>query len=73
VQYASATGTSWASTTLGGTVQPGRYLLVREAAGANTLATELPTPDASGSISMSATTGKVRLVTADGASVRDLR
>ena len=36
VQYASATGTSWSGTILGGTVAPGGSYLVQEAAGANT-------------------------------------
>jgi uncharacterized protein len=71
VQYASAAGTTWAATSLSGTVEPGHYLLVQEAAGANTNATALPTPDAIGSIAMSATSGKVRLVT-NGADVHDL-
>ena len=71
VQYASATGTTWTSTALSGTVAPGRYLLVREAAGANTAAPELPAADASGNIAMSATAGKVRLVSGSS-DVRDL-
>jgi predicted extracellular nuclease len=62
VQYASATGTSWQVTPLGDvTLPPGGYLLVRQAAGANT---SLPFPEADviGSIPMSATAGKVALV-----------
>ncbi len=62
VQYASATGTSWQTTNLTGTIAPGKYYLVQEAAGANAAATALPTPDASGAIPMSATAGKVALV-----------
>ena len=61
VQYASATGSSWSVTTLSGTIPPGGYYLVQEAAGSGGT-TNLPTPDASGSIAMSATTGKVALV-----------
>ncbi len=61
VQYASATGTSWAVTTLSGSIPPGGYYLVQEAAGSGGT-TDLPTPDASGSIAMSATAGKVALV-----------
>ena len=34
VQYASSTGSTWAKTDLTGTVQPGQYYLVQEAAGA---------------------------------------
>ena len=62
VQYASSTGTSWQVTSLPTlTLQPGQYLLVQEAVGAGGT-TNLPTPDATGSISMSATAGKVALV-----------
>lgn len=61
VQYASSTGTSWQITTLAGTIQPGAYYLVQEAAGTGGT-TALPTPDATGSISMSGTTGKVAVV-----------
>jgi hypothetical protein len=61
VQYASATGTTWQQTDLTGTLAPGQYLLVQEAAGAGGT-TDLPPPDATGSIAMSATTGKVALV-----------
>ncbi len=61
VQYASATGSSWQVTNLSGTLAPGRYYLVQESAGAGGT-TDLPTPDASGPITMSATAGKVALV-----------
>ncbi|HEU5450732.1 MAG TPA: PxKF domain-containing protein, partial [Terriglobales bacterium] len=61
VQYASASGTSWQVTTLSGTIDPGHYYLVQEAAGSGGT-TSLPTPDSTGSISMSATAGKVALV-----------
>ena len=60
VQYASSTGLSWQKTTLSGTIQPGRYLLVQEAAGAGGTV-DLPTPNAIGTIAMSATAGKVAL------------
>jgi predicted extracellular nuclease len=61
VQYASSTGTTWQVTQLTGVVQPGRYYLVQEAQGAG--GTEpLPTPDATGSIAMSGSSGKVALV-----------
>ncbi len=64
VQYASATGTSWAVTNLTNvTLQPGQYYLVQEAAGASATAINLPTPDATGTIAMSGTAGKVALVT----------
>jgi predicted extracellular nuclease len=61
VQYASATGSTWQVTPLSGTIAPGRYYLVQEAAGAGGTV-DLPTPDATGSIFMSATNGKVALV-----------
>jgi predicted extracellular nuclease len=61
VQYASATGSSWNRTNLSGTVEPGHYYLVQEAAGFGGT-TQLPAPDATGTIAMSATDGKVALV-----------
>lgn len=64
VQYASSTGNFSASllTSLPNvTLQPGHYFLIQEAAGAGGTV-NLPTPDATGSINMSATTGKVALV-----------
>jgi predicted extracellular nuclease len=73
VQYASSKGTSWSVTALPNRdLLPGQYLLIQEAAGANspTAAPALPTPDvvtvsgggATNSPSaMSATTGKVLL------------
>ncbi len=60
VQYASAAGTSWQVTALSGTVAPGATYLVQEAAGTGGT-TALPTPDATGTIAMSATAGKVAL------------
>jgi predicted extracellular nuclease len=62
VQYASATGNTWQVTNLAGSIQPGQYYLVSEAQGAGGT-TPLPTADASGVIAMSATAGKVALVT----------
>lgn len=61
VQYASASGTSWQVTKLSGTLQPGQYYLVQEAAGTGGT-TALPTPDTTGSIAMSATAFKLALV-----------
>jgi hypothetical protein len=66
VQYGSSTGTTWQTTALSGTIQPGQYYLVREGAGAGG-SVDLPAPDASGSIAMSATAGKVALVSAAAA------
>jgi predicted extracellular nuclease len=60
VQYASASGTTWSATPLKGTLQPGHYYLVQEAAGtAGT--TSLPTPDATGTLALSGTAGKIAL------------
>lgn len=61
VQYNSAAGTgTWQVTPLAGSIAPGGYYLVRQAAGAGGT-TALPAPDASGTIAMSATAGKVAL------------
>lgn len=62
VQYASSSGSTWQRTNLSGSLPPGRYYLIQQAAGAGGT-TPLPTPDATGSIAMSATSGKVALVT----------
>ncbi len=62
VQYASAAGSTWSRTNLSGSVAPGHYYLVAEAAGSGGGAA-LPTPDATGTTAMSATAGKVALVT----------
>ena len=70
VQYGSAAGTTFQSTPLTGVIPAGEYYLVQEAAGSGGT-TPLPTPDATGSIAMSATAGKVRVVT-DTGEVRDL-
>jgi len=60
VQYASATGTgNFAATALPAvTLAPGQHLLVQEAQGTGGT-TPLPTPEAAGTIAMSATGGKV--------------
>jgi hypothetical protein len=61
VQYNSAAGTgAWQTTALSGSIPPHGFFLVQEAVGA-TLNTPLPTPDVTGSIAMSATSGKVLL------------
>lgn len=62
VQYASAAGTTWLVTALSGSVQPGSRYLVKLGSG-GTNGVPLPTPDATGSTNMSATSGKVALVT----------
>jgi len=61
VQYASASGTTWAVTNLSGSVPPGGHHLVQEAQGSGGT-TNLPAPDSTGNIAMSATSGKVALV-----------
>jgi hypothetical protein len=61
VQYASSTGTTWAVTNLTNvTLAPGKYYLIQQAAG-STPSTALPTPDATGTLAMSGTSGKVLL------------
>jgi len=66
VQYASAAGTTWQVTNLSGTIPAGGYYLVQEAVGSGGT-TALPTPNASGTIAMSATAGKVSLVSSTSA------
>lgn len=62
VQYGSSTGSTWQSTPLTSVVlQPGQYYLVQQAAGTGGTQ-NLPTPDATGSIFMSGSAGKVALV-----------
>lgn len=61
VQYAAATGSTWQATALSGSIDPGGYYLIQQAAGGGgTL--PLPAPDAAGNIAMAATAGKVALV-----------
>ncbi|MBP1703163.1 MAG: uncharacterized protein H6Q38_2270, partial [Chloroflexi bacterium] len=64
VQYASATGTGYFGgnpvTLLSGSLAPGQYYLVQQSGG--TTGAVLPTPDATGTVNMSATGGKVALV-----------
>ena len=61
VQYTSSAGTSWTRTVLTGTVPAGGFYLVAEGAGAGN-GVALPTPNDTGTIAMSATSGKVALV-----------
>ncbi len=62
VQYGSAGGTgNWSFTPLTGVIHPGGYHLIQEAAGSGGTM-DLPTPDDTGSLSMSGTSGKVALV-----------
>lgn len=61
MQYASAAGSSWQVTTLSGSIAPGGYYLIQQAVGSGGT-TPLPPPDATGATAMSATAGKVALV-----------
>ncbi len=60
VQYASAAGTTWATTALSGSIPAGGYYLVQQAGG--TVGLPMPTANATGSIAMAAASGKVALV-----------
>jgi hypothetical protein len=61
LQYASASGTTWQSTALSGTVPAGgRYLVQLASGGANGAA--LPAPDATGTSNLAVTGGKVAVV-----------
>lgn len=61
VQYTSAAGTSWTVTNLSGSIAANGYYLIQQAAGTGGT-TNLPTPDAIGTIAMSGSAGKVILV-----------
>ena len=61
VQYASSSGSSWQRTNLSGTLAPGAYYLVQQAQGSGG-SQPLPSADAVGTIAMSASAGKVALV-----------
>ncbi len=61
VAYFSASGGSGGSTALTGTLQPGTYYLIRESAGMGG-SEDGPPPDVTGTISMSATSGRVDLL-----------
>jgi predicted extracellular nuclease len=69
VQYISAAPgatTTWQVTPLTGSIAPGGYYLVQEAAGAGGTQA-LPTPDATGTVNLSGTNGTVALDTAQTA------
>jgi hypothetical protein len=61
LQYASASSTSWSTTTLSGTVQPGKRFLV-QLASSGSVGAALPTPDATGTSNLAVTGGKVAVV-----------
>ena len=60
VQYASAAGTSWSVTALSGSIPAHGFYLVQELAGSGGTV-DLPAPNATGTINMSGTAGKVIL------------
>ena len=62
VQYAAASGTSWAKANLSGTVPAGGYYLVQLAT-SGSVGAALPAADATGTMNMSGTSGTVALVT----------
>jgi hypothetical protein len=61
VQYASAASTSWQVVALSGTVRAGGYYLVKLASG-GTVGAALPAADATGTVNLAASGGKVALV-----------
>ena len=61
VQYAATTGVNWSRTNLSGSLAAGRYYLIQEAQGAGGT-TNLPAPDAIGTIAVDQAAGKVVLV-----------
>lgn len=61
VGYASASGTSWNTVALTGSIPAGGYYLIQQAAGSGGTV-DLPTPDATGTATMSGTAGKVILL-----------
>jgi uncharacterized protein len=60
VQYATAAGTSWQPTSLSGTIGAGRYYLVQLASN-GAVGAQLPSPDATGTSNLAATSGKIAL------------
>ena len=74
VQYASATGSTYQKTDLTGAIKAGGYYLIQEKAGSGG-DLDLSDPDATGSIDLSGTKGKVALVNnstqLSGASISD--
>lgn len=61
VQYSPGSNTNWTgSATLSGSIEPGKYMLVKLASGGSNGA-DLPSADSTGTYNMSATSGKVAL------------
>ncbi len=71
VQYASSAGSSWSRTNLSGSIAPGATYLIQESAGTGGTV-DLPSPNATGTIAMSATAGKVALVSTQTAIASEL-
>ena len=67
IQYATAAGTTWQTTALSGSIEPGRYFLVQLASAA-AVGAALPVPDATGTTNLAASGGKVALVS-DGSAL----
>lgn len=61
LQYAAATGTSWSTAALNGSIAAGGHYLVQLVSG-GAVGSALPTPDAMGSLNLAAANGKVALV-----------
>lgn len=61
VQYAAATSGTWQKTELIGSLQPGQYFLIQQDSG-GTNGAPLPAPNATGTLSLAATAGKVALL-----------
>jgi hypothetical protein len=61
VQYATAAGTTWQTTTLAGVIAPGRDYLVQLASNAD-VGAALPPADATGTSNLGGTSGKIALV-----------
>jgi hypothetical protein len=61
VQYASASGATWQSTALSGSIAPGRHYLVQLASAA-AVGAPLPAPDATGTTNLAVSGGKVAVV-----------
>jgi len=61
IQYSSSAGTIWTATNLSGSIASKGYYLIQEAAGVGGT-DNLPVPNATGNIAMSATAGKIALL-----------
>ena len=61
IQYASGASTSWQTTTLSGSIGPGRYYLVQLASTAS-VGSPLPAADATGTANLATAGGKIALV-----------